>query len=156
TVPMTVLAFTPAGLTLAGGAADGSLWIWGPGAQPVTQLQDVAEVQALAFSPDGKTLAVGLGTHIIGTTLAVNPGHARLWDVASGRMIENFSTAPVLALAYAPNGDLAVGCANGSLLIRLAAGGVPFTIHTATSAVTSLAWHPSGTAVVSAHTDKVV
>jgi hypothetical protein len=156
-VPIQVLAFSQDGTKLAGGSAEGLLWIWDlNNAQPPTQLQDAAEIQALAFSPDGKTLASGLGMHIVGTTLALNPGRVRLWRLADGMLLDHFSEIAVTGLAYAADGRLAAGLADGSLVIRPAAGGAASTIQASTSAVTSVAWHPAGSALASAHRDKLI
>jgi WD40 repeat protein len=53
------------------------------------------KVYALAFSPDGKTLAA-----------AVENGTALLWDVQTARLLRTFRGhyGPVLALAFSPNG----------------------------------------------------
>jgi WD40 repeat protein len=143
--PMQVLAFSPIGGKLAGGTADGSLWIWDlTTGQPSVNLQDAPEIRALAFAPDGKTLAVGTRTH------------AALWDYARGQRIESFGAAAVNALAYATDGRLAAGLADGSLLIRPSPGGTPMAIQGSTAAVTSVAWHPAGHAIASAHTDKII
>jgi WD40 repeat protein len=52
-------------------------------------------VAAVAFSPDGKTLAT-----------ACYDGHARLWEVASSRMIRRLPHhAPVTHVAFSPSGS---------------------------------------------------
>ena len=57
------------------------------------------DVYALAFSPDGTTLA------------SAGRGHAKLWDVATGRLLLNLNPRNVMtALAFSPDGTrLAVG-----------------------------------------------
>src|SRR5262245_35657531 len=64
--------------------------------------------QCLAFSPDGKVLASGDRTSAV-----------HLWDVGTGQRLNTLvgHTAPVHALAFAPDGRLASGGADG--LVRL-------------------------------------
>src|SRR5271166_4885864 len=58
-------------------------------------------VNAVAFSPDGKLLAIGTGDW-----RTENPGEVELWDPASGKHISNAWHSPrdVKALAFAPDG----------------------------------------------------
>jgi RNA polymerase sigma factor (sigma-70 family) len=66
------LSFSPTGHALASGSEDGAVELWDPasGTRHWQRLQ-VGEVQALAFAPDGKTLAVG-GGHCMSLTPARN------------------------------------------------------------------------------------
>jgi WD40 repeat protein len=58
-------------------------------------------IAALAFSPDGKTLATG----------SFNGENVRLWKVADGTFVRSYKNAgPVWALAFSPDGSkLATG-----------------------------------------------
>jgi WD40 repeat protein len=58
-------------------------------------------VNAVAFSPDGKLLAIGTGDW-----RTENPGEVELWDPASGKHISNAWHSPrdVKALAFSPDG----------------------------------------------------
>ena len=75
-----------------------------PDARPeaVVQSGHVADVRALAFSPDGTLLATGGNDEVV-----------KLWDVASGRELRTFvgSRAPIYTLRFSSDGR------------RLAAGG---------------------------------
>jgi WD40 repeat protein len=53
------------------------------------------QVNAIAYAPDGKTLASGGDDQVV-----------RLWDAATGREVRQFRghTYPILAVAFAPNG----------------------------------------------------
>ena len=70
------MAFSPDGKTLAGGSADGTVWLWNtathrPADTPVIN-GDGTPVSSVAFSPDGKTLASGSYDNTV-----------RLWNVAA-------------------------------------------------------------------------
>ena len=71
--PVTSLAYSPDGRTLAAGSKDGSLWLWNTvtGYSATTFTGYTSPVTALAFSPDGTTLASGDAD-----------GTVRLWDPA--------------------------------------------------------------------------
>jgi WD40 repeat protein len=71
-------------------------------------------VNALAFSPDGKTLATGDGW-LDGT------GAVRLWDVNTGTEQVSISQFPnaIFSLAFSPDGrTLAIGCYDGVVRLR--------------------------------------
>src|SRR5205823_8544070 len=57
----------------------------------------------LAFSPDGRTLAVGLND---GNGQVYEPGLIALWDVATGRKLTTLTghTSGVSAVAFTPDG----------------------------------------------------
>ncbi len=102
------LDFSRDGALLASGSRDGTAIIWstdtwkaketlrnpdqGPGYGGEGRKDMVADV---AFSPDGKTLA-----------LASLGGSVQLWDVATGKLLEplNGHSGAVLALAFSPDG----------------------------------------------------
>jgi RNA polymerase sigma factor (sigma-70 family) len=95
-------------------SADGKLLAVAPHDKTTVALWDVAtgkehtlkgnpfSVTALAFSPDGKTLATGTGSWLPDSA----PGEIKLWDVASGKERATLGRLPkmILALAFAPDG----------------------------------------------------
>lgn len=101
------LAFSPDSKQLASVADDGTVRIWDV-AKRAPQLGFAAHnasVRALAFSPDGKEVA----------SAGFNDGLIKFWDLAKGQERNRFTTKPVgliEALAYAPDGTLAVGLSN--------------------------------------------
>jgi WD40 repeat protein len=118
--PVYCLTFSPDGTRLAAGGGDARVRLWdaadgkelrqfiddadlpGPPAKPPKEGSPQAtpvptsNVYAVAFSPDGKTLAAG------GMNKAV-----RLWDVATGKKTRELATQPpamIHGLAFAPDG----------------------------------------------------
>jgi len=91
------------GWLLAAGDAGGGVVIWEPRNRVPRSIchgpTGSPEVLALAFSPDGMTLA------------SAGRGNAQLWDIASGRFLLNIDAGNyVTALAFSPDGRrLAVG-----------------------------------------------
>jgi WD40 repeat protein len=75
-------------------------------------VKQATHVEAVAFSPDGKTLAVGRGW---------NDSEIHLYDVASGRAVGTVATPPEthtsFALAFTPDGrQLVTGMSDTSIL----------------------------------------
>ncbi|WP_055711462.1 hypothetical protein [Streptomyces torulosus] len=106
--PVAALAFAPDGSRLAAGDLTGRVALWDGEARhragtlpnifppPVEGHPEGEAVTALAFSPDGRTLAVG-----------GDDGSLRLWDVPTGQPIGGPLTTPgeaVYTLAFGPDG----------------------------------------------------
>ena len=104
-VPITSVAFSPSGATLAILAA--RICLWDIAATRCTSTLDDAIAYSVAFSPNGKTLAVTDGSN----------GRTNLWNVATGRPIAPPLTDPnpgAYSVAFTHNGKLlAVGDGNG-------------------------------------------
>jgi WD40 repeat protein len=100
------VAFAPDGKTLAAGTRYGKVVLWNVDArqESVRLAGHAGDVWAVAFSPDGKTLASGDGDWN-------QPGHVKLWDVATWRERDTCQhTGEVLCLAFALDGKtLAAG-----------------------------------------------
>ncbi|WP_017582758.1 WD40 repeat domain-containing serine/threonine protein kinase [Nocardiopsis valliformis] len=63
------------------------------------------EVNAVAFTADGAVLAAG-----------TRGGDVVLWDVHLGVQLHSFAhPGPVMSVTFSPNGNIAVGCENGSV-----------------------------------------
>ena len=74
------VAFSPDGSLLASASWDGTARLWDTGTgQERNVLRHPGKVRTLAFSPDGKTLATGMGCE--------PDRNVRFWDVSSGREV---------------------------------------------------------------------
>jgi len=95
-----VVALSPDGRTLAADVSTLQLWdLAAPGQRPATMKATGGTVESLAFSPDGKTLAIGAaGNGAAGTV--------QLWDVATRELITTVvTTGAVSSLAFSPDGE---------------------------------------------------
>jgi WD40 repeat protein len=96
-------ALDPAGARIAA-SGDGAEVIDLTSGAVVHTLDDEGDVTNLAYSPDGSTVATGLGDRDLGA------GRAVLWDAASGRRIGAFGDGhpgeSVEGLAFSPDGGM--------------------------------------------------
>lgn len=111
-------------------------------------------VNALAFSPDGKTLAIGSGE-------PSRSGDITLWDMASGKMTANYSERhldSVLTLDFSPDGKhLASGGADKAVRItELSSGKMVKLFEGHTHHVLSVSWRGDGRIIASSGADNVV
>ncbi len=134
------------GKSLASGGADGTARLWRLGDDAAVQRPTEAQVYGLAYSADGRTLAVINGTAV------------HLWDVSTGKTLQTFPprgarNRPVLRVALAPDGKtLATDGRAGQTLLwntatgerRFALAGAPDGEDEAARAVGSLAFSPDG------------
>src|SRR5579872_5343641 len=83
TKPVTGVAFSPDGKTLASGSVDGTVKLWNAQTGELQQTHEEVggEIHGLAFAPDGRTLAIGV-VHQGGE------GYVALLDLAAGKLGE--------------------------------------------------------------------
>ncbi|HEX5272341.1 MAG TPA: WD40 repeat domain-containing protein, partial [Gemmataceae bacterium] len=101
-------AVSPDGRTVLTGTYDGSAWLWDAttGRRLAGPFRHADPVYAVAFRPDGKAFATGSGHSVERDGQMVGTGEARVWDVASGEVIQSAPrhAREVLAVAFTPDG----------------------------------------------------
>lgn len=121
----------------------------GDNASPITD-----RVNALAFSPDGKMLAVGSGA-------PSRDGDITFWDVGAGKLTKTLAdrhSDTVLSLDFSPDGKLiASGGADKQLRISdVVSGKLLRTFEGHTHHVMGVSWRADGRVIASSGADNVV
>ncbi len=140
------VAVSPNGQYWAAASRGGEVRLWRDEGQTLHKVWQAhtANVSALAFSPDGNTLASGGWENTL-----------KLWDVESSTLLwERWQNGNIMAIDYAPDGRrLASG---GNTLVQLwntQSGTNVQTLDGQGGTVHSLAWAPDGNLFASGYSD---
>ncbi|GAA1826586.1 serine/threonine-protein kinase [Actinomadura chokoriensis] len=131
------VAISPDGRTVAAGGLDSTITLWDVATGRVLRtIRRAGWVGALAFSPDGASLA-GSST---------SPGQLLVWDVATGRLKVNVRTGEygLNALAYSPDGRTIAGANPDARLFDAATGRTRAEFDLGHSGVNAVAFSPDG------------
>lgn len=143
------VAFSPDNQTLASGGDDSNLRLWNVSMNKETHaLQHGSSIYGVAFSPDGRLVA------------AVGSGVARVWEVASGKEIRQFSSQGRggFWVAFAPDSTL-LAVAGGDQrvhLLEVLSGAEVKQLTGHTGSVKSVEFSRDGRLLVSASEDRKV
>ena len=104
------MAYSPDGSTIASGSWDGTVCLWDSQTSELLQTLrgHTRNIAAVAFPPDGGTLACG------------NDDTIHLWDVQTGTRLHSLTghTDLVDSLVYSPDGQsLVSGSRDGTILL---------------------------------------
>jgi len=165
------LAFSRDGLELASASKDRTARLWNAATgQQRLVLPAANPACAVAFAPDGKTLAVGSGRSLdqVWAAMTVVPpptggtrlGRVTLWGVDSGQELAALpaGVSGVYSLAFSPDGKLlAMGSSEAFVkLWRLDSPTEPRTLRGHTALIRSLVFSPDGKTLASASHDLTV
>ncbi|MFA1543048.1 WD40 repeat domain-containing serine/threonine protein kinase [Actinomadura monticuli] len=131
------VAITADGRTIAAGGLDSTITLWDVASGRVLRtIQKTGWVSALAFSPDGRSLASSCST----------PGLLLIWDAATGRIKVNVRSGEfgLNSLAYSPDGRTIAGANPDAQLFDAATGGRLRSFDLRNSGVNAVAYSPDG------------
>ena len=148
--PVRTVAFSPGGTLLAAGSADHTIRLWNAARHTIVNVLngDTGTIEDLAFDPDRPVLAS-----------ASADGQIRLWSTATGQADQLLTQTgqQMTSVAFSPHrGMLAVAAGQAVTLWDLASLAHPHIadkLTGATTALTSLAYSPTGTMVAAGETD---
>lgn len=151
-VPVTAVAFSPDGKTLATSGYHEVILFNAENGKQARRITNVAErVYDIEFSTDGKTLAVSAGT-------PGQLGEVKLFNVADGKLLADLVSTDdsVFAVAYSPDGKrLATAGADRAIRVfDVATRKLLGTIEDHADWVMDIAWAPDGKKLASASRDK--
>jgi WD40 repeat protein len=147
-------AFSPDGKQIAAAVHDGGLCVWEAATgRMLFQVGKPAYASCVAYSPDGKLLAVPGEGNAIGDTV-------RLIDAATGRELRLLQTTRrfgIMCLAFAPdNKTIALGSQGTVLLWNVATAQQIFQLNGHKHNVSSLAFSADGKSLASGGWDETV
>lgn len=155
-VPILALAFHPDGKSVAAGGYH-EITIWDPaGGRLLRRIGNVArQTHALAWSPDGSSLAVAGGAPGAAGEVRVVSAAGDSRSTAASRLLERIGDV-MLCVSFSPDGTrLAAGGTDGAVRVfDLSSGKRALLIEQHADWVTAVAFSPDGTRIASASRDK--
>ena len=143
------VAYSPLGNIVAVGSSIGVHIYDANTLKPISTIGGGVRTTRVAFSPDGQTLAAGLGDHSV-----------RLWRVGDGGLLQTLQghTGLILGLAFSPDGKtLASGSSDNTICLwRVSDGSLLETVQGHTDAVESVAFSPDGQTLASGSSDQTL
>jgi WD40 repeat protein len=156
--PVTALEFSPDGMQFVVGSQAGVEIVASEGLTVAGRLPTKLDhVHDMAFSPDGKLLALAGGA-------PAERGAIELWDWSAGTLRRSLAagTDVVYSVAWSPNGQqLSAACADRKVRV-FAVGGdevesdAPRIIEPHSAAALATCWLPDGSAILSAGVDQSI
>ncbi|TYQ30162.1 WD40 repeat domain-containing protein [Pseudanabaena sp. UWO310] len=146
--PVTSVAFSPDGKTIASGSNDKTIKLWNlEGKELRTLIGHRNGVWSVAFSPDGKTIASGSSDYTI-----------KLWNLA-GKELRTLTGHSnwVESVAFSPDGKtIASGSADHTIKLWDLEGKELRTLTGHSNIVMSVAFSPDGKSIASGSDDKTI
>ena len=149
------VTFSPDGTRVLSGSADKTLKMWDAATgQLMRTFVHLGPVCSVAFSPDGKRVLTGSGKTMSDAarqelTGTGSPDSLRLWDAATGRLVQTFPAGGVGFVAFSPDGARVLSSGGGLKLWDVASGQL---VHTY-SGIPPVAFSPDGTRMLSGGSD---
>lgn len=152
---VNAVVFTPDDKTLISGGSDDVIILWDLAAgTEIARLQQSSDVSALAVSPDGTRLYVGLANAQI---------NVEIWDIASQSRLKSLKKhgSPLTSLALNATGTLAVSSSTNNDLVvwdavtgnTMRPLGEAFGTYRISSVITGVAFTPDNSRVISGSMD---
>ena len=152
---LLAIDWSPDGGELAAGGGDGSVTILDAEGEEIEVLEEPpsAYINAVAFAPDGRSIAVATGND-------EEPlkSHVSIWDWERGEIAQTIDIVGGTAIEFDPTGStFAVGRRDGTVELRDAASGEPIRAFKAHSGlVGDLVFSADGTRIATAGEDATV